>query len=468
MQSLKSRLIYGMITGMTVLLIGFDLIIYHTIRHEMFDQFDASLESAAHIISASVEWSDNKLDFEIDSSLVPEFAGNKKTAYYELWADDGTVIKKSPSLGNDELIWHEPSGHSRIFKSFVMKNNHRVRLVVISFLPNKEKDTRDTNEVSKSFVLAVARDAGNLLEHLRFLKYLLLIASIGILGLSYAVAAIVVKRGLAPLSAVAAQIDGISENNLKSRISGENLPAEIVPIQKQLNSLLTRLEASFERERTFNANVAHELRTPLAGLRSIVDVSLTRNRDAGEYRAALSELLPVINNMEEMVAKLLELARIANGQMAFGREQIKPAELVDKCWQSFSDKAAAAKIVFENSIDKNFVWQSDPIALSIIFSNLLNNAAEYTNRGGEIRVTSQIINSGIEIIFKNTGNQLTSRQAETVFDCFWQGDASRSSTGVHFGLGLSLVKQMVELLGGKIRAEVSNDLFSISMYFPLT
>jgi two-component system, OmpR family, heavy metal sensor histidine kinase CusS len=469
MQSLKSRLICGMITGMTVLLIGFDLIIYHTISHTLFSQFDESLKSAANLLSASVEQDnkDNKFDFEFNVERMPEFVGGKKPAYYELRSSDGTVIRKSPSLGSDDLVWFKPVNHSHISKMFKMKNGRIVRAIAANFLPNTEDDSNAAN-ISQPLILIVAYDAGELLEQLRFLKYLLCIVSAGILSLAYIVAEVVVKQGLAPLSAVAAQIDGISENNLKSRISGENLPAEIVPIERQLNSLLSRLEASFEHERTFNANVAHELRTPLAGLRSIVDVALTRNRDAGEYRIALSELLSVINNMEEMVAKLLELARITNGQMAFSREQIKPAELVDKCWQSFSDKAAAAEITFENCIDKNFVWQSDPIALSIIFSNLLNNAAEYTNRGGKIRVTAQKINSGIEIIFENTGNQLTPQQAETVFDCFWQGDASRSSTGVHFGLGLSLVKQMVELLGGKIRAEVSNDLFSTYMHLPLT
>lgn len=104
----------------------------------------------------------------------------------------------------------------------------------------------------------------------------------------------------------------------------------------------------------------------------------------------------------------------------------------------------------------------------MIFSNLLNNAAEYKNRGGKITAVAQKTEHGIEIIFENTGNQLTQQHAQAVFDCFWQGGASRSSTGVHFGLGLALVKQIVELLGGKIRAEVSGDLFSIHLYLPNT
>ena len=464
--SLKSRLMYGMISGITMLLIGFDLIVYNTISHAMFKQFDASLESAANMMSASVEQDNDKLSFELDVEMMPEFLGGKRPAYYELWKDDGTVIRKSLSLGGDDLTMFEPVNKSHTFKSFIMNNGRSVRAVEINFMPRIENDS-NTAHSSQSFILIVARDTGKLLAQLRFLKYLLSIASAGLLVLAYVVAQIVVGQGLSPLSAVAAQIDNIREDNLKSRITGENMPDEILPIQKKLNSLLQRLEASFERERAFNTNVAHELRTPLAGIRSIIDVTLTRDRDTAEYRAALSETLEVVNDMQTMVTKLLELARMENGQITAGMEQIKLAELVDKCWRPFSDKAAAAEIVFENLIDTNLVWKSDEAGLSIIFSNLLNNAAEYTNRSGRIKVTSRKIDAGVEIIFENTGNQLTAQQGQTVFDYFWRGDESRSGTGAHFGLGLALVKQLVELLGGKIRAEASNDLFSIYIHLPL-
>ncbi|MBU2597264.1 MAG: HAMP domain-containing histidine kinase, partial [Planctomycetes bacterium] len=198
-----------------------------------------------------------------------------------------------------------------------------------------------------------------------------------------------------------------------------------------------------------------------------IDVALTRYRDTEEYRSALAESLSVVKNMEEMVSRLLMLARNESGQTALNKEQIKLAQMVDKCWEAFCSKADEAGIVFENSIDANFVCKSDAAGLSMIFSNLLSNAAEYTNRGGRITAAAQKTEHSIEIIFENTGNQLTKQHAQMVFDCFWQGDVSRSSTGVHFGLGLALVKQIVELLGGKIRAEVSGDLFSIHTYLPL-
>jgi len=455
-----------MIGGMVVLLIMFSFVIYHSISHALFNQFDASLESAAQMLSASVEQDKEEIGFEFDVEMMPEFAGDKRSAYYEFWRDDGAAAGKSPSLGDKDLIYFKSISHSTVFKSFKMNDGQHVRAVAVSFIPRLEMDDSNTANMQKSLVLVVAKDAGGMLAQLRFLKNLLSVASVGIIAVACIMAAAVVRRGLKPLNTIAMQIDGIKENNLKSRISGDNLPAEIVPIQRQLNSLLTRLEASFERQRAFNADVAHELRTPLAGMRSIIDVTLMRVRDASEYQAALSDCLSIITRMHAMVDYLLMFARVESGMMAFAREKVKVAELVNSCWHPFSNKAANAAIVFENHISADMICESGTAGLSLVFSNLLDNAAEYTNRGGKIQVTARQVEDGVEIVFENTGNQLTSQQAAEVFECFWRGDSSRHDTGVHCGLGLALVKRIVEALGGSVRAVAQSGLFSIHLMLP--
>jgi two-component system, OmpR family, heavy metal sensor histidine kinase CusS len=458
---------FGMIIGMTVLLLCFDIIIYHSISRAMFNQFDAGLESAARIMSATVEMDHNEIDFEINTELIPEFAGSSKTAYYEFWKTDGTVIKKSPALGNENLIWIKPF-HKHIFKTFKMKGDRIFRAAAITFFPSVEEANSDANMMaSQSYVLTVARDAHSLLSHLEYLKYLLFFASTCIIAVSSAVAVIVVKSGLKPLSQLASQIANIKENNLKTQITGEDLPSEILPIKTRLNSLLERLEKLFEHERTFNANVAHELRTPIAGLRSIMDVALTRNRNADEYRTALTESLAVINDMEDMIDKLLMLAKIENGQITSTYELINFFDLVEKCWKPFVEKAVARGIIFENHLNNNLVWKSDEAGLSIIFSNLLNNAIEYTNQDGRIWVSSHKSDTGIELIFENSGNILTPQQVKSVFDYYWRGDSARSNAGAHSGLGLALVKRIVVLLGGTIQADTLNGLFSIRISLPL-
>ena len=120
-------------------------------------------------------------------------------------------------------------------------------------------------------------------------------------------------------------------------------PSEIAPIKDRLNELLSGLQASFQRERRFTADVAHELRTPLAGIRSTIEVTLMRARASQEYQAVLSDCLGIVQNMQTMVNNLLMLARLDTRQMVFRRDRILLADLVDACWRPFAERAEHGK-----------------------------------------------------------------------------------------------------------------------------
>ena len=172
-------------------------------------------------------------------------------------------------------------------------------------------------------------------SQLDFLKWLLLGAAGVTTGLALLVGNVVVRRGLHPLQSIAAEIAAIDEKCLDAHIAEESTPAEILPIRDRLNNLLSRLREAFERERRFSANVAHELRNPLAGMRSTIEVTLTRDRGGPEYRQALSDCLGIIDGMQAMVGNLLLLARMDADQMTFHPERIVLSELVDSSWEAF-------------------------------------------------------------------------------------------------------------------------------------
>jgi signal transduction histidine kinase len=260
------------------------------------------------------------------------------------------------------------------------------------------------------------------------------------------IGAYVVRRGLYPLTTIATEITAISEDNLATRITAQRVPTEIAPIKSRLNELLSRLQTSFDRERQFNADVAHELRTPLAGIRSTIEVALTRSRDATEYQAALSDCLQIAKDMESVVNNLLILARLEAQQISFKTEPVRLSELLDSCWRCFSKKANERKIVFENKVPAELICHSDSEHLSMVFSNLLDNAAEYGDQGGQIRTAAQRIGDSVEIAVSNTGCQLTVEEVTKVTDFFWRADSSRSDAGIHCGLGLALVQRIVKAL----------------------
>ncbi|MFQ6036763.1 MAG: ATP-binding protein, partial [Sedimentisphaerales bacterium] len=363
----------------------------------------------------------------------------------------------------DLLHFEGPLG-APVFRALQTRTGLPGRAVSLRFRPNS--GSHDSK--SRTLALVVARDATELQDQLHSLCWLLLTASAGTIILSFLVAAVVVRQGLNPLNSIASEIAAIKEDDLTTRIEIASVPAEVLPIKNRLNELLSRLEEAFKRERRITSDVAHELRTPLAGMQSTLEVALSRTRDVNEYQASLSDCLTISRNMQRMVDNLLTLARLDAHQITFRRVRIQPAELVSSCWRSFSDRARQREIVFDNHIPAELTCESDPENLSTALSNLLDNAVEYTNKAGQIWTTARQVAGSIEIAVANTGCKLTNGQASQVFDCFWRGDSSRKDAGVHCGLGLALVQRIVRALGGSTSADVQADgIFTVRLILPV-
>jgi len=466
MYSLRTRLIIGVIIGILLLLTVFSVGIYTVIRGALLRQFDASLASTARILAASVEMDGNEVDLEVDVQQMPEFQDRKRPTYYQLWRLDGTVVTKSPLLDRGELPRLSGSLEGPDFRTIKGIGGILQRTAGFSFIP-RLADSDSKTAKPQPLTLAVARDSTAILSQLRFLRWLLFFASAAVTGLSVLVAALTVRQGLRPLTAIAGEIATIRENDLSTRIGTTSVPDEVLPIKNRLNDLLSRLEEAFKRERRFTADVAHELRTPLSGIRSTIEVTLARARNSSEYQTVLSECLAIVETMQTMVSNLLMIARLDAHQITFRRAQINLTELVNCCWRPFSDRALEHEIVFENCIPLEMTCESDPENLSTALSNLLDNAIEYTDNGGQIWVTAHHYDDSIEIAVANTGCKLTSEQVPHVFDCFWRADPSRTATGIHCGLGLSLVQRIVRALGGSTDASVQADgIFTVRLTLP--
>jgi heavy metal sensor kinase len=460
--SLRARLLAGIVGGMILLLTIFSILLYIVIRSTLVDQFDTSLASLAHVLAASVELDANEIELEFDVKRMQEFLNPDKPTHYQLWLADGTVIAKSPLLGTDSLPRIQGSLNEIAYSSSQDKNSRPLKAAGLTFMPriadNEDEDIHTEGYKppvnAQPINLVVARDASDLYRQLGFLKWLLTNASIVVIVLSVVVAALVVSKGLQPLNSIAAEIAAVKEDNLTARIVTKNIPKEVIPIKNRLNELLFRLEASFNRERQFNADVAHELRTPLSGLLSTIEVTLTRNRDNEKYKKVLFDCHAIVENMQKMVANLLMLARLDAKQISFQTEQIQLAELMNSCWRPLSDKAIERKIEFDNKIKPEITCDSDRQNLSIIFSNILANAVEYSDEGCHVRATALNKDGTVEVAVSNTGCKLNTEQVSYVFDSFWRADSSRSDTGSHCGLGLALVQKLVKALGGNASAEL--------------
>jgi two-component system heavy metal sensor histidine kinase CusS len=484
--SLRGRLLWGIIGGMVILLLVFSILLYGIIHKALMRQFDASLLSTARMLTAVVEddsYSEPKegqdndkkdnsgkdekegVTFEIDVRMIPEFNRISGPGFYQLQRQDGQVIARSLSLQADEQLKTAGISEKPEYHKIILPRNKRGRSVCIWFVPGGEKTGIPFESAKKEghlLNLVVARNTAELYEKFMFLRMLLTGASAAVILLSFGIGLWVVKTALKPLNHLAGEIAAVNVNTLGHQLNCANLPSEMVPVVQKLNNLLDRLKISFERERCFTSDVAHELRTPLAGIRSTLEVALSRQRDWPACQEAMTDCLSIAGKMQELVDKLLALARLDTNQITLTQDTFSIAQLIENCWKPFAETARKRNITFENQVPKELLCRTDKEYLAMALTNLLENAADYANTGGRIWFESRVSQQHITLTLANTGCNLSSEQAGKVFDRFWRADSSRSDTGVHCGLGLALVQRIATALGGSIAVEVQQEgIFTI-------
>ncbi|MCY2925192.1 MAG: ATP-binding protein, partial [Planctomycetota bacterium] len=201
-------------------------------------------------------------------------------------------------------------------------------------------------------------------------------------------------------------------------------------------------------------DVAHELRTPLAGARTTFEVALSRPREAHEYAEALREGLDALLPMQALVQNLMTLTRLDNGQASLDRQDVDLTAVARLCWSELARQADARRLRLEDDLPAQLVLSTDRSCLLLIVRNLLDNAVSYADPGGFVRLAARSGAQGVELSVANSGCTITQADLPRVFDRFWRGDVARTETGQHSGLGLSLVQRAVAALGGSVEAGI--------------
>ena len=483
----------GIVSGMVILLLILSIVLYQVIHKALMNQFDASLLSAARMLIAAIEDErdleshtrpENKqtgeqeknkeeqgIDFEIDVQGIPEFSRVSGSGFYQLRQQDGQIIASSPSLEADRTVEVSEISERPEYHKVMLHHHRRGRSVCVWFIPKGGQSGisfESAKNEGRLLVMIVGRDATGLYEQFMFLRLLFTGASAAVVLLAIGVGSVIVKTALKPLNHLAGEIAAIQVNTLDHRIDLANLPSEMVPVVQKLNDLLERLKMSFERERCFTSDVAHELRTPLAGLRSILDVALSRQRDWLACQESMTDCLNIAVKMQELVEKLLILAKLDANQITLSEHTFSISQLIEDCWKPFAESARNHNIIFENQVSAEILLRTDKDYLVIALNNVLENAAIYTDTGGCIRVECQESGQHIKLTFSNTGCSLSPEQTAQVMDRFWRADASRSETGIHCGLGLALAGKIIRSLGGSIQVTSDNGIFRVTIYFVRT
>ncbi len=315
----------------------------------------------------------------------------------------------------------------------------------------------------QTYTIQVAQDRSSDEQLERRFGVLLIVMLAGSILASAIIAIAVTKHGLRPLAEMTRSLERIGPAHLNERVALAGWPRELQPLATTFDAMLARLEDSFKRLSQFSADLAHELRTPVANIMGEAQVALTRERTPSEYREVIESTIAECERLSGIVDNLLFVARVDAARESIERKLIDARAAVEKIATFYQTLAEDRNVAIHCSGEGEIYV--DPALFERALGNLMDNALRFTPEGGTIQISITVKAAHSEVTVSDNGYGITPEHLPRVFDRFYRVDSSRSSDGA--GLGLALVKSIVDLHGGsaKIESEVNRGT-TVTLTFP--
>ena len=435
-----------------LLLCGLGVFYWLVVRHA-FEEDNAVLADKISALSAELKAGGPKaLDEELKSIRTGEHA----VYWFRVVDSAGRIVTETP--GMNRLL--PPSIFPRTPTSTSTTRNpksYRISGRLFSLVTTIEEANR------QPYTIQVAQDRSTDDQFAKeFGTLLAVVLAFGILA-STAIAIAVTKRGLRPLAEMTHSLERVGPAHLSERVPPARWPRELRPLAVAFDEMLDRLEDSFTRLSQFSADLAHELRTPIANILGEAQVTLTRARTADEYREVIESTVGECERLSRIVDSLLFLARAEAADRQIHRTLLNGRAAVEKI-AAYYQTIAEDRDVTITCTGAGEIY-ADPVLFGRAVSNLVDNALRFTPDGGTIRISSAVRAAYTEISVGDTGCGIATEHLPRVFDRFYRVDSSRSSHGA--GLGLALVKTIMKLHGGSatLKSEISRGT-TVVLIFP--
>lgn len=299
---------------------------------------------------------------------------------------------------------------------------------------------------------------------LRHVAWMLLVAALVGTAMVSAGALVLVRLSLRPLHHLVFQTQQLEADTLKRRLDGSAQPAELQPLIGQFNALLDRLQAAYDQMAAFNADVAHELNTPLTTLISSTELALRGARSLPDLQEVLGSNLEELGRLARIVADMLFLSRAHQGIGA----RLEPVASLAALAAEVADfhEAALDEAGLTLRIEGDAATEADARLLQRALSNLLSNAVRHASPCSMLTV--QIVRrtpDRIEIAVENEGPTVAPEHLPRLFDRFFRADPARTHAEKNHGLGLSIVAAIAHMHQGGTLADSKSGRTRIGLWF---
>lgn len=430
--SIRARLTAAFALAMVAVLAGAAVFVYLQLRADLDETVDASLETRADAASVLLAGP--------GGGGLGEGAGgaleDPEESFAQVLARDGRVLEGSGGATEPALTTAEVS------------ESQGQALLVEGPVPGIEDTARVLGlrvpEGSPGAVLVVGQSLEDRNEALAGLITSFAVGGPIAVILASVIGYLLAAAGLRPVEAMRRQAQEVSLGGDCERLPLPGARDEVRRLGETLNEMLARLRRSFERERRFVADASHELRTPVAVLKTELEGALRAGGHRPEVRRGLVAAVEECDHLAQLADDLLVVARTAEGSLPVRAEQLQARPVLERVRRRFADRAEARGRSITVDAPEEVTLCGDPHRVRQALGNLLDNALRHGD--GEVVLSARAAGEGVEIEVSDEGRGFGDDIASRAFERFTRGDHARTRGGT--GLGMAIVRAVAEAHGG--------------------
>jgi signal transduction histidine kinase len=451
--SIKARLIATVVLSQLLLAAGLVFAGVFYIHERLVKTLDAGMQARAMSLAALVRYDEDasgKVYF--DSTLIPASLDPKHPDIFAVWTESSSLLSRSANWpAGLEIL---PAGREH----WNFKWNHvHYRGLRVFHIPVLDREEGDAFR-PQTLTVVYASPTDELEDRVQEAGIYIAVSSLLLLGVTVLLALWGIRRGLLPLQTLARQAARVSTHNWELRLPQDvHEITELRPLTESMTEMLGRLQHSFVEQREFMGNAAHELKTPVAVLKSTLQSLLHRPRSSEDYRVGLEHALEDLERLEQLLQWMLRLARAEQWAHGGLRRDLEIIDINNTCGEAVErirSLAEARHTAIRVSTNGPVPLRADPEDLQLVWINLLENAVRYSPEFSVVEVTVTRSDGGLaRVAFEDHGAGIAPSDLPHVFERFYRGDPSRTRATGGFGLGLAIAKALVEAYGGTITAE---------------
>ena len=440
--SLLFRLTLLYAVSFTVLSVAGFLIFYYRIYAIAVESLDHELRADAERYSALMKETGLKA---VKSAIFEEVdTGSPEEDFYRLFNFKGDILTST-----DMSYWGAIEAQGIFLR---MQNEGLTYLTqTITVAGNGDKARMITAIIAPDTVLQIGESLEEVDEYMDIFFQLFSILVISLIIVSSGIGWLLAKRATSDMQQVTETAEEISNGAFDRRVQIKGRVQEIERLGAAFNRMLDRIQSLLKSMKEINDNIAHDLRSPLARIRGIAEMTLLKEKSTDAYREMAASTIEECDTLIAMINTMLDITEAEAGVNGAKTEEFELTALIQEACELFRPLAKGKKIRLKTDLPESLNMRSDRKKMQRIVTNILENALKYTPENGTVSISAAARDGEVQIDFKDTGIGISESDLPHIFERFYRCDRSRSQGGV--GLGLSLVKAYTESMHGTIQVE---------------